>query len=317
MVMAKDWIDRIPIAGACGLALLLAACATTSPESESALDQARGAVQRLEADPLAAQTAGQSLQEARNALAAAESAERQHKSTDEVVHLSYLARREADIGEAVIAEHRADNAMAQAQSQREHVLLEAREHEAAQARAQAAQAQQAAQESQQQAQQSQQQAQASQQQAQASEQQAQASQQQAAQAKQQLEDMQAKETARGMMLTLGNVLFDTAGDTLKPGADEMIGRLSQFLQNYPNIKIRIEGYTDSRGSDSYNQALGQRRAEAVATALEGRGIDASRIQAVSRGKSAPVASNDTPAGRQQNRRVEIIFSDSKGQFLSG
>lgn len=310
MVMAKDWIDCTRLAGACGLALLLAACATTSPESESALDQARGAVQRLEADPLAAQTAGQALQEARNALAAAESAERQHKSTDEVVHLSYVARREADIGEAVIAEQRADNAMAQAQSQREHVLLEAREREAAQARTQAAQAQEAAQESQQQALESQQQAQQSQQQAQASE-------QQAAQAKQQLEDMQAQQTARGMMLTLGNVLFDTAGDTLKPGADEMIGRLSQFLQNYPNIKIRIEGYTDSRGSDSYNQALGQRRAESVATALESRGIDASRIQAVSRGKSAPVASNDTPAGRQQNRRVEIIFSDSKGQFLSG
>ena len=81
--------------------------------------------------------------------------------------------------------------------------------------------------------------------------------------------------------------------------------------------MRIEGHTDSTGSDDYNQALSQRRADAVAMALEGRGISADRIQAVGRGKSAPVAGNDTAAGRQQNRRVEIIFSDPQGQFASG
>jgi outer membrane protein OmpA-like peptidoglycan-associated protein len=262
-----------PLAGGCALALLLAACATTSPESESALDQARDAVQRLEAQPLAAQSAGQALQDARAALAAAETAEREHKDPAQVIHLSYLARRDAEIGEAVIAEQTANTAMAQAQAQRERVLLESREREAALARQQAQQSAQAAQ--------------------------------------------TAKQTDRGMMLTLGNVLFDTNGDTLKPGADEMVSRLSQFLQSHPDIKVRIEGFTDATGSDDYNEALSQRRAQAVATALESRGIPSERLQAVGRGKSAPVAGNDTSAGRQQNRRVELIFSDPQGQFVSG
>jgi outer membrane protein OmpA-like peptidoglycan-associated protein len=291
------------LTGGCALALLLAACATTSPESESALDQARDAVQRLEAQPLAAQSAGQALQDARAALARAETAEREHKDPAQVIHLSYLARRDAEIGEAVIAEQTANTAMAQAQAQRERVLLESREREAAMARQQAQQSAQAAQSAQLGEQQAEQQAQAAQQQAQA--------------AQQQLEAMQAKQTDRGMMLTLGNVLFDTNGDTLKPGADEMVSRLSQFLQSHPDIKVRIEGFTDSTGSDDYNEALSQRRAQAVATALESRGIPSDRLQVVGRGKSAPVAGNDTSAGRQQNRRVELIFSDPQGQFVSG
>ncbi len=314
--MAKNWIS--PVAGSvCGLALMLAGCATTSPEGESALDQARAAVQRLEDQPLAAQTAGKALQDARDALGAAEAAEREHKSADVVVHLSYLARRDAEVGEAVLAEARARTAMAQAQAEREHVLLNEREREAASAHEQALTAQQQAQAAQQQAQAAQQQALASQQQAQQQAQAAQDAQQQARDAQQQLEAMQAKQTERGMMLTLGNVLFDTNGDTLKPGADELVSRLSQFLQNHADIKLRIEGHTDSTGSDSYNEALSERRAQAVATALESRGIPAERIQAVGRGKSAPVATNDTSAGRQQNRRVEIIFSDAQGQFVSG
>jgi outer membrane protein OmpA-like peptidoglycan-associated protein len=300
--MAQHWITDIRAASACALALMLGACATTSPESESALDQARVAVERLEAQPLAAQTAGKALQDARDALGAAEKAQSEHKSADEVIHLSYLARRNAEIGESVIAEASARTAMSQAQAQRERVLLDARERETAAARQQTLMAQQSAQQAQQQAQ--------------ASQQEAQAAQQQARDAQAQLEAMQAKQTDRGMMLTLGNVLFDTNGDTLKPGADELVSRLSQFLQSHPDIKVRIEGNTDSTGSDSYNQALSQRRAEAVATALESRGISASHIQAVGRGKSAPVAGNDTAAGRQQNRRVEIIFSDTQGQFAS-
>jgi outer membrane protein OmpA-like peptidoglycan-associated protein len=300
--MAMHVKPSLGVAGSCGLALLLAACATTSPESESALEQARAAVQRLEAQPMASQTAGKALQDARDALGNAEAAERAHRPPEEVIHLSYLARRDADIGEAVIAEQASRTAMAQAQAQRERVLLDAREREAALARQQAAQ--------------SQQQAQLSQQNAQLSAQQAQEAQQQARDAQQQLEALQAKQTDRGMILTLGNVLFDTNADTLKPGADEIVSRLSQFLQKHPEVKVRIEGHTDSTGSDAYNESLSQRRADAVAMALEHRGIPQSQIQAVGRGKSAPVAGNDTSAGRQQNRRVEIIFSDTQGQFVS-
>jgi outer membrane protein OmpA-like peptidoglycan-associated protein len=120
-----------------------------------------------------------------------------------------------------------------------------------------------------------------------------------------------------MVLTLGsNLLFDTGSDVLKPGADEALDRVSQFLQQHSGIDIRVEGHTDSVGSDNYNDALSERRANAVAHALESRGVDSGRVQAVGRGKQLPIATNETAAGRQQNRRVEIVFSDAKGQFVS-
>ncbi|HEY3731220.1 MAG TPA: OmpA family protein [Steroidobacteraceae bacterium] len=287
---------------------LLAACATTRPETDSALEQARTAVHTLEIDPLAAQTAGQPLQDARANLAAAETAQRDHRPDDEVIHLAYLARRHAEIGQAMIAENRSQKMIADAQTQRQQVLLSAREREAAAARAQAQQAQA-------QADAAQQQAQSAQQQAAAAQNQIAAANDQAAAAKAQLEALQAKQTERGMVLTLGsNMLFDTGSDTLKPGAADSLSRVAQFLKGQSNVRIKIEGHTDSRGSDSYNDALSQRRAEAVAQALESRGVDSARIDAVGRGKELPVATNDTAAGRQQNRRVELVFSDTQGQF---
>jgi outer membrane protein OmpA-like peptidoglycan-associated protein len=285
------------------LALLLAACATTSPQSESALAQARSAVGTLEVDPLAAQTAGKPLQDARDALAAAEKAQQDHRPPDEVVHLAYLARRQAEIGEAVIAETRAHRQIAEAQNRRDQVLMAARERDAAAARQQAANAQA--------------QAAAAQDQAAAARDQVAAANDRAADARAQLEALQAKQTERGMVLTLGsNVLFDTNSDMLKPGADEALGRVAQFMQTQPSTKLRIEGHTDSTGSSSYNEALSQRRAQAVARALMDRGVDPSRVQAVGRGMEVPVATNDTAAGRQQNRRVELIFSNDQGQFAS-
>jgi outer membrane protein OmpA-like peptidoglycan-associated protein len=282
-------------------ALLLAACATTSPQSESALAQAQSEVHTLESDPLAAQTAGKPLQDARDALAAALKAQQDHRPPDEVVHLAYLARRRAEIGEAIIAETRAHEQMNEAQARRDQVMMATREREAAAARAQASSAEA--------------QAAAAQNQAAAARDQAAAANDQAAAAQAQLAELQAKQTERGMVLTLGNnVLFDTNSDTLKPGADESLNRVAQFLQTQPAVKVRIEGHTDSRGSDSYNQALSQRRAQAVASALMARGVDASRVQPVGRGMEVPLATNDTAEGRQQNRRVELIFSNLQGQF---
>lgn len=300
----------LPTAALFSVAALLGACATISPETQSALAQARTEVQTLESDPMAAQTAGKPLQDARDALATAEQAAKEHKPDVQVQHLAYLASKRAEIGEAVIAEARARTAMSQAQARRDQVLLQERERETQAAQLRAQQAQQQAQQAQQQAQQAQQQAQMAQQQTQQAEADADAT-------RAQLAALQARQTDRGMVLTLGsNVLFDTGQDTLKPGADAQLGRLAQFMQSHADLKVRVEGFTDSVGSDSYNDDLSQRRADAVAKAIESRGIDASRIVAVGRGKSLPVASNDTPAGRQQNRRVDIVFSDTQGQFAS-
>ena len=115
----------------------------------------------------------------------------------------------------------------------------------------------------------------------------------------------------------GDVLFDTGRATLKPGADRTIDRLAQALKDNPNTKVQIEGHTDSVGGDDYNLALSERRAEAVADALRFRGVPADRYEAKGLGKDFPVASNDSAAGRQQNRRVEIIFSDDSGRFSGG
>jgi outer membrane protein OmpA-like peptidoglycan-associated protein len=124
----------------------------------------------------------------------------------------------------------------------------------------------------------------------------------------QLRDLQARETERGLVLTLGDVLFDTGKATLKPGANGTISRLAQFLRQSPERSVTIEGHTDSVGTDSYNLMLSESRAGSVRDALV-QGIENSRILAVGKGESMPVASNDGAAGRQQNRRVEIIISN--------
>ena len=116
------------------------------------------------------------------------------------------------------------------------------------------------------------------------------------------------------MLTLGDVLFDTGQASLKPGAGTTVDRLAQFMGDYPERSVRIEGHTDSVGSDETNQALSERRAVAVRDALVALGVDAGRIMTIGYGEARPIASNDTPAGRLQNRRIEIVVSDEQGSF---
>jgi outer membrane protein OmpA-like peptidoglycan-associated protein len=124
--------------------------------------------------------------------------------------------------------------------------------------------------------------------------------------RQQLQSMQARQTDRGMMLTLGNVLFRTDSADLVPGAAAQMDQLATVLRSHPDYRVEIEGFTDSTGSDTYNLGLSQRRAETVQRALTQRGVDPSRVVARGLGESSPVASNDTSAGRQMNRRVEVV-----------
>ena len=140
---------------------------------------------------------------------------------------------------------------------------------------------------------------------------------QLANARQELQDLQAKQTERGMVMTLSDVLFDTGRAMLKPGANRALDRLAQFLKVNPRTRVMVEGHTDSRGSEAYNEELSQRRAQAVTEALSARGVPADQYEAKGLGKAYPVASNETPAGQQQNRRVEIVFSDESGRFAQG
>lgn len=115
-----------------------------------------------------------------------------------------------------------------------------------------------------------------------------------------------QQTARGLVISLSDILFDVDKATLKPGAQANLNRIAAVLKQYPNHNIAVEGHTDSTASAAYNQRLSEERATSVRTALVAGGVDAAKITSRGFGESQPVADNGTAAGRQQNRRVEVI-----------
>ncbi|HKG92392.1 MAG TPA: OmpA family protein [Gemmatimonadaceae bacterium] len=115
-----------------------------------------------------------------------------------------------------------------------------------------------------------------------------------------------RETSRGIVISLSDILFDVNKATLKSGASANVGRIATILAQYPDKQISVEGHTDATGSDAYNQKLSEDRAASVREALVAGGVDASKISSRGFGKTQPVATNATAEGRQQNRRVEIV-----------
>ena len=122
-----------------------------------------------------------------------------------------------------------------------------------------------------------------------------------------LSDLQGKMTERGIVLTMGDVLFSFGKADLSAGAVRNLDKITGFLEKHPDRNLLIEGHTDSIGSDEFNQALSQKRADAVKEALVGKGIVPDRIATKGYGKQFPVAGNDTESGRQMNRRVEVVI----------
>jgi outer membrane protein OmpA-like peptidoglycan-associated protein len=120
--------------------------------------------------------------------------------------------------------------------------------------------------------------------------------------------LETRETARGLIVNLSDVLFDTARADLKPGAREKLSRVVGIVLSHPGLRMDVEGHTDSVGSDSYNQQLSERRAASVRSYLVTAGVAPTAVATAGRGESSPVASNATAAGRQQNRRVELLVS---------
>ncbi len=133
----------------------------------------------------------------------------------------------------------------------------------------------------------------------------------AATAKAQLKEYQLKQTSLGATLVLQDVVFETGKADLKPGAAERLRPLAAYLTANPDVRVRVDGHTDAQGSNAYNQALSDRRAQTIRSAMAAMDVDPSRIEAIGHGESAPIAENRTAAGRQQNRRVEITLVGQK------
>ena len=278
------------------LLLGLSAC-TTTPERVAELEQARSTVTSLENQDEAQSAASIQLRNAREALKRADTAFENGESVELIRHEAYVARRNAEIGLEMTSEARAREELSQAEARRNQVQLEARTVEAE--RSQMLAEQRAAE------------AEAAQSEARAAQSEAEVA---TEEANRLAEELEAQRTKRGLVLTLGDVLFDTNGADLKEGAEVSIDRLADFMRENPERRLLVEGHTDSRGADDYNEELSEERAESVTEALIDRGVASERLRSVGLGESYPRASNDTPAGMQQNRRVEIVISNPDGTF---
>jgi outer membrane protein OmpA-like peptidoglycan-associated protein len=265
---------------------LLAACSST-PDRIEELETARAIVPQVEASPRAG-IAASYVSEARKSLDRANKLVDSGGRVGDIEFEAMVASRNAQIANEKILAAQAQEELEKGTAERQAVLIEAREAESRRR----------------------------QQQAQNAEQQAELAEHRASTLEQELSDLRAKKTDRGMVLTLGDVLFDTGMATLKPGAYTTIDRLATVLKQSPDRKVMIEGHTDSVGGDDYNRQLSERRAAAVQTALLERGVTSNQITAVGKGETFPVASNDNAGGRQQNRRVEMVFTDDRSQVAS-
>lgn len=308
-------------------ALLLTACAST-PERIEVLEDARATIDALERHPRAESLAGEELADARNALRNAELLRADRADYDDIYHEAYLALRHAEIAQERIAEAITREQIESSEAERNRVLLLAREAEAAAAlerarererEAEAARSiaqihQEDAEQARDLASQRAAEAARSQRRSELAEQRAQTAIEEQQRLQAMLDEMEAEKTSRGYVLTLGDILFDTDESTLKPGAGSSMDELAQFLQEFPDRRLLIEGHTDARGSETYNLALSEARARAVERALIDRGIGPGRLEVRPMGEEFPVASNETMAGMLQNRRVEIVVSEPDGEF---
>lgn len=324
-----------PLALAALCASLFAGCATTGT-SES-IESARIEVNAAATNPDVVSKAPLELKTASEALAQAERAQRENEDRVDVDHFASLAKTRARTAQDFASARRATDDLTQVQGEVDRLRLAARTREAdfarAQtdvARAQAAQSSQAASVARADA------AAANRDAAYAAEQTEVARQMalrerdkalvassDAANAQDRvrvlqlkLADIEARETERGLLVTLGDVLFQNGRWELQPAAAPRMDKLAAFLRQFPEKRLLIEGYTDAVGSDQSNIELSQRRADSVKAALSSRGIDSSRMTIGAYGESYPVATNQTSDGRQLNRRVEVVVSDEKGNLKS-
>jgi outer membrane protein OmpA-like peptidoglycan-associated protein len=295
-------------------AAITAGCAALSPGASNQLEEARAAYRSAAADPAVQANAQSELQSAAGALQDAERMAAEGKPAELVEHNAYLAEQRARVAMRTAETRSYEARIAAAAEERRQLQLQAREREAAAAREREVAAREQARQAEQARKEAESRAAILENEKIEREKQTTAAAELGAEVKRlesELADVRAKQTDRGWVLTLKNeLLFDSGGSTLKPGAQRALDNLAQFMQKYPDREIAIEGFTDSTGSKEQNQTLSEKRAWAVKAALVARGIPSNRIDARGYGPSFPVAGNDTATGRQLNRRVEIVINPS-------
>ncbi|WP_211315756.1 OmpA family protein [Isoalcanivorax indicus] len=262
-----------------GSAFLLVACAS-GPVSPDGAAEVRGKLTTLQSDPELSSRARVEIREAEDAVKVAE----QPLARDQAAlgaHRVYMADQQVEIARARAAAKLAEDQRSQLDEARGDARLQARTLEADRAHADAAKARTSE-----------------------------------ADMQRRLDDMQAKQTDRGQVVTLGDVLFDTGSAQLRSSANTNLDKLASFLKQYPDQRLLIEGHTDNVGSAAFNLQLSRQRAESVQQYLIRSGIAAQRLSVEAVGLQRPVASNSTANGRQQNRRVEVIIEDA-AQAASG
>lgn len=296
---------------------LLQACAST-PMQNAQLSQAQNDYASASSDQRVSQVAPEQLRQASGDISQAASLQKSGAPQADVDHYAHLAIQQVATARQLTAADTSQAYVKQAGDQRNQMMLQASQQQTQQARMQTDAANAKAADSDAQTLQAQQQTQQAQTQADTANAKAADSDAQALQAQQQntalLAALDAKQTDRGLVLTLGNVLFDTNAADLSASGQRSLDKLVQFLHDNPKRNVRVEGYTDSTGSAALNQDLSQRRADAVRSALVDGGLDTQRTMSKGFGDEYAVASNKTAAGRQQNRRVEIVISDPDGSF---
>jgi outer membrane protein OmpA-like peptidoglycan-associated protein len=251
------------------LAVILAAGCAANQERTSLAEEVRNDFESIANQPYVEQYAPDELRAAEREVQLLNQLAENGASDINVEHQAYIARKRIDIAEETARLNRAEEYIAQADEERENVLLSQRERQMEEAV------------------------------------------QRAEELEEELTDLKSEQTERGLVLTLDSIVFDLDEAVLNPGAGLTLDKIAEFLREYENRNIVIEGFTDSSGPTEYNETLSQARAESVKQALVARGIDESRIETRGYGERFPVASNGTIAGRQLNRRVEIVVSSGK------
>lgn len=304
-------------ATALAAAVLLGACASTPPEAPPELIAARNAVRSAETDPQVLTSAPLELKKATDSLNQANQLLAKRESPADVASAAYVAQRQAQTAMEIARAKRADEGIRTAEVDREKARADIKAGEAARAQGQALAAQARANAAGARAASAEGRASSAEAQAAAATATAVDAQQQAAMLAQQtaalqaqLTQIKAEQTERGMLVTLGDVLFEFNRAEVKQGSSADLTKLAEFLRQNPTRRVLIEGYTDNVGSADYNVALSQRRAAAVRNALVGMGIPADRIVSTGYGKDYPVADNSSDTNRALNRRVEVYISNN-------